>query len=154
MPLSHVGLAMIDLIVGAVTFVPLALLQGVRFTPNALWVVLPLAVLIVWSAVFAMLASVIAVFVRDTIHLVNLILRVGFFATPVMYESTLLPPGFAWTAKANPIAAAIDGCRASLLCGDPPALRLMSFHLGVGCLLFAAMVLYTRSVESRVVDVV
>jgi ABC-type polysaccharide/polyol phosphate export permease len=154
MPLSHVGLSLVDLVVGGATLIPLALVQGVRFTPTALWVVLPVAVLVVWSSVFAVLAAVIAVFVRDAVHLVMLLLRVGFFATPVMYESSFLPPALAWTADVNPVAASIDGVRAALLCGEVPAIGVLGVQLALGLLAFGAVVLYVRSVESRVVDVV
>lgn len=154
MPLAMVGASLIDVVVGMVTLVGLALVQGVPVGWVALTGLLPLAVLVVWSAAIAMITAVVAVFVRDAVHGVNLAIRVGFFATPVMYESSLLPAGLAWTAKANPVAASIDGMRSALLCGTLPSVKLLAAQLALGCGLFALAVLYTRSIESRVVDVV
>ena len=154
MPLAMVAASLIDLAVGVVTMVALALVQGVPITGALVTGLLPLAVLIVWSAVIAIVASVIAVFVRDVVHGVNLAIRVGFFATPVMYESTLLPASLAWSAKVNPVAVAIDGMRSALLCGNVPSIKLLGAHLAAGLALLVLAVGYTRSIESRVVDVV
>lgn len=154
MPLAQVGVSFIDLFVGLAILGGLLVVQGVGISATALWMLLPLAVLVVWASVVAVASSTLAVFVPDAVHLVMLVLRVGFFATPVMYESSFLPSEFAWSARVNPIAIAIEGLRACLLCGDRPGLELLSAHLLVGMVLLAAFVLYTRSIESRVVDVV
>lgn len=117
-----------------------------------LWAVPAIAVVVVWSAAIAMLTAVLAVFSRDLIHGVNLLLRVGFFATPVVYESDLLPAAFVWTATLNPVAVSIDSLRAALLCTDRPDLGLLAAHLVVGAAAFVGIIAYVRAVESRVVD--
>jgi ABC-type polysaccharide/polyol phosphate export permease len=93
------------------------------------------------------------VFARDIIHAVGLGLRVGFFATPVMYETGFLPSSLSWTAKLNPIAVAINGVRDALLCGRSPNLMLVGAHLVAGVAAFVLVVHYIRAIESRVVDV-
>ncbi|MEL7210857.1 MAG: ABC transporter permease, partial [Actinomycetota bacterium] len=138
---------------GTLTVIGVALFQGVSIQPEVLAMVPALAVLIVWTAALGVLAAAVSVFLRDVTQMVQLGLRVGFFATPVMYEPSLLPAAFKWTASVNPLAVAIEGIRDGLLCGVWPRWGLLLTHLAVGVALLAASVLYVRSVESRMTDV-
>lgn len=152
-PLSVVGAALVDLQIGILTVLGVAIFQGVDPQLASLGIFPSLAVLIVWTAALGVLSSAVAVFVRDVTQVVQLGLRVGFFATPVMYEPNLLPSAFAWTASVNPLAVAIEGIRDSLLCGTWPRWGLLFVHLCVGLALLLGSVLYMRSVESRMADV-
>jgi lipopolysaccharide transport system permease protein len=154
LPLSVMAAAAVELAVGLLTVFALGLAQGVTFTWMALAIVLPLAVLVVWTAALSVLAAVLASFVRDTVHLVSLVLRVGFFAVPVMYDALFLPGPLERFAMLNPIAQAIEGTRAALFCGGGVPVMALSVHLVTGIALLLAVILYTRTVESRITDVV
>jgi lipopolysaccharide transport system permease protein len=153
-PLSVAGASLLDLGIGLISLVGLALVQGVAIGPTAVAAVLPVVVLVVWAAVISMVSAVLSAFVRDTVHAVNLALRLGFFASPVMYEIGFLPHAVRWTAKVNPVAASITGMRDTVLCGVWPQTALLCAHLIVGILAFGLTIVYIRAVESRVVDVV
>lgn len=153
-PLSVVVAASVELLVGMATLVVLCIVQGVALTPVALLVVLPLLVVIVWTVAISILVAVWAAFVRDVVHAVGLVLRVGFFFTPVMYEPSFLPSSLAWTAQWNPIAVGIDGVRSTMLCGAAPELVPTMAQLTAGTALMVVALLYTRSIESRLTDVV
>ena len=154
MPLAYVGASLLDLGVGMTSLIVIALVQGVHLGPMSIVAVVPVVVLLVWSAVVAMFSAILAVFVRDTIHVVHLVLRVGFFATPVMYETSFLPRSLAWTAKVNPVSAAIIGLRDTLLRSVSPDWFVLVAQLLVGLFGFMLAVRYIRAVESRAVDVV
>ena len=154
LPLATVGASLPDLAVGMVTVVIIAYIQGVRLGLVSLMVVVPLALIVLWTAALSIVVAVLATFTRDFIHGVHLALRVGFFATPVMYEQHLIPRAFAWTASWNPVAVTITAIRAAMFCDVMPSSRLLGAHL-LGALAFLlAAVVYTRSVEARIVDVV
>lgn len=152
-PLAIVGASLLDLGVGLVSLVALVVVQGVDLHPVGFALLAPVAVLVVWAAVLSMLTAALAVFARDLVHGVGLALRVGFFATPVMYETGFLPSSLEWTAKVNPVAVAINGVRDALLCGRSPDTALVGGHLAAGLVAFAVVVLYIRAIEPRVVDV-
>ena len=153
-PLSMAGASLVDLGVGGVTVFAVLLIQGVPLRPTMVWALLPVLILIIWTSAICVLTAVWAAFARDFIHAVHLALRVGFFATPVMYDGSFLPPAFAWTARVNPVAVAIDQTRASLLCGARPSLRLLAIHGVIATTALVGAVVYTRSVESRIADVI
>ncbi len=154
LPLSMVGASLADLGIGFATVLILLPVQGIRFDWPALGAILPLAVVIVWAAAISVFIAVISAFVRDVPHAVQLALRVGFFATPVMYEASFLPPGLAWTASVNPVAVCITALRQCLLCGQWPNGGLLIVQLAAGLVTFGLAILYTRSVEARITDVI
>jgi len=71
-----------------------------------------------------------------------------------MYEVGFLPGALRWTATVNPVAASITGVRDTVLCGTAPATALLAAHLLVGLGASVLAVVWIRSIESRVVDVV
>lgn len=154
LPLGVVGASLVDLAVGLLTVVALAVVQGSSPGIMALYAVLPVLSLVLWTAAISIFVAVLAAFARDVTHAVNLLLRVGFFATAVMFEASFLPTALAWTAKVNPVTVAITELRNVLLCNTSPSFRLLGLHLLGGALALAAAVAYTRSVESRIVDAV
>jgi lipopolysaccharide transport system permease protein len=151
-PLSMVGASFIDLAIGLSTVFVLAPALGARPTWDTLLFVLPLAVLIIWTAALSVLSGVLAAFIRDIPHVISLVVRVGFFLTPVVYDASSLPESIRWSAKVNPIAAAIDGFRVAVLQGEQPDLVVLFVQLLLGSALFVAVLRYTRAVETRLTD--
>jgi len=154
LPLAAVGASCIDLAIGMVIAVVLAVVQGVRFHPTIVAVVVPLGLLVLWTAVLAVFSAVINVFVRDASHALSLILRVGFFASPVMYPVSKLPHQLRWTATVSPVAVSIEAVRDALLRGRWPDWPVLAIHGVVAGGLFFAVIAYTRAIESRMVDVI
>ena len=154
LPLASVVASHVDLAVGLVTLAVVMLLQQVTIGLSAIAIVLPLAVLVVWTAAFSIMAGVLAAFARDVVHAVALILRVGFFATPVMYDAAFLPDAFTWSASINPIGVAIIVCRDILFCRTSPDLGLLGIQLIAGTVAVIAAVVYVHRVERRVPDVI
>lgn len=153
LPLSGTIAALGELLVGMATVMIVGVVQGVRFSPYAALVALPLMILILWAAAFSVLVAVVASFVRDTVHAVDLGLRVGFFATPVMYDIGFLPAAFRSLSEFNPVAVAIVAGRQALFCGGGMNFGTVFAQLGAGLVALVLVVLYTRSVEARIPDV-
>lgn len=154
LPLAAVAASMVDLFVGLLTVCIILPVQGVTFGVSSLALVLPLLVLVVWTTAIATLLAVIASFIRDVTHLVSLFIRVGFFATPVMYDASILPGPLRWTATFSPIAVAITGFRDAVLHQRALDVTLLSAHLLVGLGVVFLSILYTRAVEDRIADAV
>jgi lipopolysaccharide transport system permease protein len=153
LPLGVMAASLPDLAIGLLTVAVLLPIQGVRFGWTALLAPLPLVVLIVWVASWSVLSAVLSAFVRDVPHLVGLLLRVGFFATPVMYDESTVPEAWRWSVHVSPVAVSITGFRDAVLRGNVPDLPLLGIHLAVGIVVLLLVLRYTRAVELRVTDV-
>lgn len=154
LPLASVLAAVPDLAIGSGLLGAVLLIEGQAPSAYAPVALLPIASLVVWSAAFGVLFGVLAAFYRDLVHAVQVALRVGFFATPVVYESDFVPPQLRWTGRLNPVAVSIDGVRDAVLCGSLPNLALTGLHLGLGVVALAGSLAYAKSVRTRVPDVV
>lgn len=154
LPLANVGVTLIDLGLGAVTVVALALAQGITPSITAVAAIPAVLLLVLWTAAISVFAAALTVFVRDTIHAVNLALRAGFFATPVMYDVSFFPEWLRWLGTVNPVAVAITATRDAVLCGRWPDWEVMALQGLAGAALLVGSVLFVRRVEATMVDVI
>lgn len=152
-PLTPGTAALLDLGIGLATVVILAAFQGILPTVTMVALPVPILVLLIWVAAGAIWIAPLAVFVRDLTAVVPLIIRLGFFATPIMYSATTLEnEGLTWLATWNPFAVIITGVRDVMLAGTWPDWRHLAFQGIAGLLVLGAGALYLRRVEHRLVD--
>ena len=117
--------------------------SAVQFTrePLALAGALPLLVLLYLLACgIALLASALQVFIRDVGQILPPLMTFWFFATPILYATSILPPGLARIMQFNPMTWYVEKLRGFLLFGDfglgwsdviVPVLTLLVLWLGV-----------------------
>ena len=88
---------------------------------------LPLLILIQYciTLAFTFILSALTVFVRDIDHFVSVILTLGFYATPIVYQASMLPAKFQWALKINPMAQLVEGYRAILYYHKMPDLKMI-----------------------------
>jgi lipopolysaccharide transport system permease protein len=89
---------------------------------------LPLAVLplilalqLLFTLGLALACAAVSVHLRDLVHLLPVILLVWFYATPVFYPQSLVPPRFELLITLNPMAHFIAAYRAVILDAAWPA---------------------------------
>ncbi len=108
--------------------------QGIR--PAWSWCALPLLVLIqyVLTVGFAYPLASLNVSVRDTQHIVGVLLQLMIFVTPVFYSPAAVPePWRAWW-QMNPMVGMIHAWRTVLMEGRWPDLGALAALLLAGCL--------------------
>lgn len=154
LPLSIVGASLVDLVIGLVVLVPLLAVQVGRVGLCAVAALPVLVVVLVWAAAITVFTATVSVFLRDAMHATRLAIQVGFFASPIMYSTAILPPNlYAWS-RINPLAVCIDALRAALLFHRWPEWRWLAVHAVAGVVALIGAVLVTRAVEDRMVDVI
>ncbi len=154
LPLTPVLAALVDFAVaGAVLAVLLAV-----FKVGVTWkvVVLPLAVALAVLAAFSVAVWLAAANVkyRDVRYAVPFLAQVWFFATPIVYPSSLIPEHLRALWALNPMASVVDIFRWALLGSAPPPLAALGASLAAVLLLLAAGLRFFRSVEATIADLV
>lgn len=61
------------------------------------------------------ITSSVVVFFRDLGQLINIILQVGMWMTPIMWSYKIFPEKYQWILKANPLFYIVEGYRDSLI---------------------------------------
>jgi lipopolysaccharide transport system permease protein len=124
-PLVAMGSAIIDYFVTLPVYVLFFLATGGEFHIAVLWVV-PLFLLeVLFTLGLGYGLAALNVFVRDTRLLVELVLFLGVYATPMFYKPSSVPERFQWIVQANPMTGFVDTQRAVLTTGTPPTTSVL-----------------------------
>ena len=156
-PLSVVGLSLLDLLVATVGFLVIVLVTGFDLPVTALLAPALLLILIPLTAGIVLLVSALNVFARDIRLAVPLLVQFWLLLTPVLYplsgairRAPTLEPLF----LANPMTGIVESFRGLLIEGRMPTLELLWPSLVGAVALFVIGVWYFRSTEPRFADVI
>jgi len=95
-------------------------------SPHWTWaaVPIPLAMLMGFGFGASLMLGTINVFIRDVAQLVQILMRVGFWTYPVVYQAEMLPD---WAQRAlpyNPVYPYLEAARNMFLWGEWPSVNL------------------------------
>ena len=112
-------------------------LRGIMF--------LPLAVLLLFigTSLTAILLSLLQVFFRDTQYIINFILSVMFFLTPIFYPRELIPDQYQILVDINPFYAFISSFKTSLWHFSYPEVLASIGYTSVYIFIIAVVTLFT-----------
>jgi lipopolysaccharide transport system permease protein len=144
---------LVDLAVSLVVLSVMMAATGV--SPGPELVLLPFWVL---TAMLVLLGaglwlSALNVRYRDVRHTLTFIVQVWFFASPVVYPSSLVEGGWTYVYALNPMVAVIDGFRWSVVGTQAPGAQAL-VSLGVTVALLISGVIYFLRAERRFADVI
>jgi lipopolysaccharide transport system permease protein len=107
---------------------------------------------IVFVCGLSLVSSAVNVYVRDTRYLVESINTVMFWAVPVVYSFSAIPPAYAEVYKLNPVAALILAMRDILLEGHAPRWELLAKLTVVAILTFTLGLTVFQRLKRRFYD--
>lgn len=125
------------------------------YEPSREWLALPLIFtlqLLLISGLAFFVASV-TVFFRDLEHIVEVLLNLVFYATPIIYSADKVPDDYQWVIRLNPLAPLADGWRRVLLNNQWPASDLW-FSVGLTAVLLVLGWFTFRRLEDAFADVI
>lgn len=126
LPLVTVAVRLFHFCLALPFLVALLWFQGIRPSPS--WICLPLLVLIQFAltAAFAYPLAALNVRLRDTQHIVAVLLQLTMYLTPVFYSLRSLPEGVGGWLHLNPIATLLEFWRDVLMHGLWPDVAQLS----------------------------
>jgi ABC-type polysaccharide/polyol phosphate export permease len=117
LPIATVIAQCTDLAIGLAILLAIVPFLGMHITLHALYALLILALLVVFTAGCALLLSCANLFYRDVKYIVQVILSFGVFATPVFFEPQMLGPKGARIMLALPLSPFIQGLDIAMVRG-------------------------------------
>lgn len=113
----------------ALFFLPLSILLAVAFTLGA-----------------GLLLSPLAAFFSDVVELVNVLLLLGMYLTPVFYPQEIIPLDYRWVVRFNPLRSVLEVFRDPIYFGKVPPLSHLAVTLVIAVLaLLIGIVAFRRS---------
>jgi lipopolysaccharide transport system permease protein len=148
LPISSMIPGLLDLSVAFIVLIGLMLFYGV--VPGWAVILTPLWVLLaVLTALgFSLWLSAANALYRDLIYTLPLVIQLGFFISPVIFETrAIIPEKWLPIFALNPMVAVLEGFRWSLLGGSPPPLTLILPGLLVLAIVLLSGMFYFRRME-------
>lgn len=113
-PTAAVAASLVDFGISFLALIALMIYYSVTISSRL--VMLPVLFLLVIAIAlgFAILMAALNVKYRDIRFVLPFIIQLWFFASPIIYPSSLLPARWQWVFSLNPMTGIIEGFRASL----------------------------------------
>jgi ABC-2 type transport system permease protein len=105
----------------ALIIVPVALIMGVRFVPNAGYFALAMVIIFFASGGFAAISIFVASFMKTRERFMGIgqaIIMPLFFASNALYPVQMMPPALQYFSAVNPMSYVVDAVRGLLITAD------------------------------------
>lgn len=143
-----------DFFLSSIIFLLLMVVFRVPFTGFML-LFFPLFLLqFLFTYAVSLFLSTANLFYRDVRYLLNLIITIWFYATPVIYATEFFPERYRWIFKLNPMAVFINAYRQVLLSHDWPNFQSLSIGILVSLVLVIIGIRFFKKLEGVFADVV
>jgi ABC-type polysaccharide/polyol phosphate export permease len=111
-----------------------------------------LVLLFVFAWSLAVCAGTLNVLFHDTQHLLEIILQIMFYVTPIMYKpEILINRNLGWAVQFNPFAVLLELIRQPLLQGALPSIETTRASVLIVAVMVAAAAMLLRWCERRLV---
>ncbi len=118
----YVG-ALTNLVNLAISFpilIAVSLLSGVPLGPSLILIPFLFINLFLITYSLSLTFAIVFVYLRDLRHIMGIIIQLWFYATPVIYNESMIPPKYTWILYLNPYSALIISFHRILVDGKWP----------------------------------
>ncbi len=102
----------------------------------------------------SLLLASLNLFYRDIQYLLNLIITLWFYVTPVLYATEFFPEKYRWIFKINPMSVYINAYRQVVLAGNIPNWTSLSVGIIISLVIFVVSYRFFKKMEGVFADIV
>ncbi len=144
----------VDFFLASTVFVALMIWFQIPPTWAMLWLVPIFIIQNIFTYGLSLLAAAFNLFYRDIQYVMNLVILLWFYLTPVIYPVEMFPDQYRWIFQVNPMAVLINAYRQVLLNGAAPNLMSLGIALGASLVLLGLAQWIFKKLEGQFADVV
>ena len=148
--LSHMRHFFIELILVGALFIYFT--GAFKLTIHLLWLPVLFAIHFVCIVGVALCVSALNVRYRDTQYMLNSVIQILYWMTPIFYSFSIVPPKFARALMLNPMVGVVEGYRAVLLGGIAPSPTLMISGAVVSVIILVIGIMVFKKYEKIFAD--
>ena len=146
---------LVELVVFVITWCFFGMfLVAIGYVPTLYWLWLPIIVLL--SLMFAynlgLILGILSVFMLDLRNFIAIILQLAFWATPIVYVKSILPPWVVEWLLLNPFYWGISNMHQIVLQGQAPDISLLLLLFGAGVIMAIVARYLQRQLEKDIRD--
>jgi teichoic acid transport system permease protein len=152
LPLSSVLTSIMRFLPTLAVYAVIHAIAGLPVTPQILWGIPILALIICFAAGMTMLIATAQVYFRDTRNFLPFFLRIWIFACPILYYADEVPDSLRWVLYVNPLFPMLASLDDAVNVGQAPspALLAASVAWALGALVVGALVFISKEREFAV----
>lgn len=98
-----------------------ALFSNVSLGPSLIMLIFLFGALFMLAYTISLALAIAFVYFRDLKHLMGIVMQLWFYATPVIYEESMIPPKYKWILFLNPVGSIFTGIHQILGRGQWPS---------------------------------
>jgi len=153
-PIASIGAGLIDFAISFVILIGLMVYYGYPPTTATLMVA-PLVLLTIVSALaVGTFLSALSVAYRDFRYAIPFMMRLWFFATPVVWSLEKVPEKWRWVMALNPMVGVVDAYRAAIILEKPFAWTELAISTAVSLGVLQIGLMYFRRIEKSFADII
>lgn len=147
LPISVATSALINFFISCIIIFVFILFGGVGFSWHIIF--LPLIALIqyVFSLGLIFISSSLDIYIRDAEYIINFLMQMLFYATPIIYSIDMFPERFRWIIKLNPLTTIIESYRDILFYHQMPNFAELGIVAAVSFVILIIGYLIFRKLE-------
>jgi ABC-type polysaccharide/polyol phosphate export permease len=145
-PLASVGSQLFDLCIAAIVVAIFLTFAGVGVSVHLLWLPVLFGTLVLLASALAILFSAATLFLRDLRFIIEAMLTVAIFFTPVFYEPSVFGK-WAPALLVNPISPILEGLTAVVIFHREPSLPWLAYSFVLSLVLCVFAVARFKQLE-------
>lgn len=150
--LSTISAKIIDFFFSILVLVVYMIIYHIPITWNILWVIPIFFIQQIFTLGLSLFFSAANLLYRDIKYLLNMILLLWFYATPILYPADIIPQKYKFVIQVNPLAVIINAYRQVVLGGGQPKYSSLLIALLVSLIVFFIGFSYFKSREKIFAD--
>lgn len=150
--LSTILAKIIDFLFASLILTLLLIIYRLPINANILWVIPIFLIQQIFTLALGLFFAAANLIYRDIQYLLNLILILWFYLTPVIYPIDIVPQHLRFLLKFNPLSIITNAYRQSILAGQPPKITSLATALGVSLLTLFVCLAYFKREEKTFAD--
>jgi lipopolysaccharide transport system permease protein len=154
LPLSQLGAALFNAVVGFALLILFLLVQKHHFAASGFTLPIVLAPLAIMLAGSAWFLAAFGVFFRDVSQIIGILMTMLMVMSPVFYPVSSAPAGIQTLIYLNPLTYPIEEVRRVLVLGDWPNVMAWVVYTGISCAAAAGGLWLFQRTRAAFADVV
>lgn len=136
LPISIATSGLINFLISCIIIFAFLIFSGVGLSIQILWLPLIILTQYILSLALIFITSAINVYIRDAEYIINFIVNMLFYATPILYKpETFAGSNIEWIIKLNPMATIITCYRDILFYHSMPHIKSLLVVLAGSCIM-------------------
>ena len=151
-PLSMVFARLVDLIISLIVFLCLVIITHTKIQPQSVLIFLFFIFQVLFTCGISVFFALLRAMFRDVEHILDFVLLLWFYITPIAYPESVIPTKYAWLISINPMATYISIYRRLLFSGDILWNFNIIYTLVISIIIFTGGILFFLKTDKKIDD--